>query len=181
MSIEEFKKAVNPKPKRGAKSAKLRERYSATPAAGPGEHAVLFQGRLFDRHDSIVVSIRLPLPPSANSLKVIRALPGKRPFLCPSTEYKMFKEAVKAAWVSHFNGWPPEPLQGRLRVRAVVHQARRGGDICNREKACIDALVECGAIADDEQIDDAHFIRGEIIKGTGAIDVTIETIQEVSK
>jgi len=134
------------------------------------------QKQLFEKHDRVEFCIRLPLPPTKNRLRTIRDIPGKRPFFAPTTEYNVFKESVKKTWFAHWNGFPPAPLTGRVRLRAIVHLTRRGGDVINREEALCDALTECGAYVDDEQIDDSHLIRGEVIKGTGAIDVWIETI-----
>ena len=164
---------------RGAKSAKLRAKFAATPPAPvPTESERQRQRALFARHDEVQIRIRFPLPPSANGLKVIRALPGKLPFLAPSTEYNVFKEAVEAAWRAHWSGGLPRPLTGRLRVRVIVHQSRNGGDVANREKALCDALTECGVWLDDDQIDDLHLVRGSVLPRTGAVDVEIETIPE---
>jgi Holliday junction resolvase RusA-like endonuclease len=151
--------------------------YLATPPA-PEQSAVERQQQrdLFARHDAVVLSIRLPLAPSANNLKSIQTLPGHRPFLVPSTQYKAYKKAVATFWQRHFQGWTPGPLTGRLRLTILVHQARNGGDIANREKALCDSLSECGAWLDDVQIDDLHLIRGDVLPPYGAIDLTIETI-----
>lgn len=177
-SIEQVRELTKRKP-RGMKSAKHRARFAATPPAPVhSESERQAQRSLFERHDAAVWTIRFPLSPSANGLKSIRAIPDRRPFLVPSTEYNAYKDAVARAWREHWHGWPPEPLQGRLRVLIVVHQARNGGDIANREKAICDALSECGAWIDDQQIDDLRMIRGAVVKGTGALDVTIETISE---
>ena len=182
VTVEQARELAKKKP-RGAKSAKARARYASTPPLVQTESERQAQRALFERHDPAVWMIRFPLSPTANNLKSIRALPGRRPFLVPSTEYIAYKQAVAAAWKAHWGGprllpLPPPPLTGRLRVLIVVRQARNGGDVANREKALVDSLVECGVMADDEQIDDLRVLRGPIIKGAGALDVTIEVISE---
>jgi Holliday junction resolvase RusA-like endonuclease len=173
-----YNAALGPRKPRGAKSAKHRARFAATPPLVQTEAERQTQRSLFERHDRVAWTIRFPLSPSANNLKSIRKLPGRRPFLVPSTEYNVYKQAVAAAWRAHWKGWLPEPLTGRLRVLIVVHQARRGGDVANREKGLLDALVECGAIADDSQVDDLRLFRGVVIPKTGAVDLTVEVISE---
>jgi Holliday junction resolvase RusA-like endonuclease len=172
-------KELGGKPKRKRKSkAEHAARFAATPPAPLMVESEQRQQRaLFERHDAAVVTIRLPLPPSSNNSKIIRHVPGKPPWLASSGEYEAYKAVVAKLWKAHWNERPPAPLTGRLRILAIVHQSRRGGDILNREKTCIDSLVQCGAFLDDEQIDDAHFIRGAVVSG-GCIDLTIEVIPE---
>jgi crossover junction endodeoxyribonuclease RusA len=162
------KEVVANRPKRKT-SAQFYAGYLATPPAPA-------QSELFERHDKAVLSIRLPLAPGANNLKSIRQLPGRAPFLVPSTQFNAYKKAVAKFWGDHWKGCPPEPLTGRLRVLILVHQVRKGGDVANREKALCDSLSECGAWGDDSQIDDLRVLRGDVIPGVGALDVTIETI-----
>jgi crossover junction endodeoxyribonuclease RusA len=183
MTIEEFKKLTQAQtrersdaapPKHRKNKDHYRAKYAA-PLPAQTEMERQQQRVLFGRHDTVKVEIRLPLAPTANNIKIIRHVPGKSPWLAPSGEYEAYKQAVAQLWIAHNKGWAPEPLTGRLRIQAIVHQARRGGDILNREKACMDALTEARVWLDDEQIDDAHFIRGAIVPG-GCIDLTIEVI-----
>jgi Holliday junction resolvase RusA-like endonuclease len=164
------------KPKRKTKAEWLAAYMRTPPAPKQTEDERFAQRALFERHDTATIQIRLPLSPSANGLKSIRQAPGKQPFLVSSTQYIAYAEAVARFWKAHYNGWPPPPLTGRLRVLAIVHMARNDGDVANREKALCDALTECGAWADDGLIDDIHFIRGDVIPGIGALDVVIEVI-----
>ena len=149
--------------KRSTKSDAYRLKFASTPP-------------MPEPRSSRGITLRLPLPPTANNLKAIRTLAGRRAFLVPTTEYNVYKEVVAAAWHKQFGDYHPEPLESRLRVTLVVHQARKGGDVANREKGVIDALTECGAWKDDEQIDDLHILRGEVIPGIGAVDLTVEVI-----
>ena len=174
VTVEQARELAKKKP-RGAKSAKARARFASTPPLVQTESERLAQRALFERHDEAAWTIRFPLSPTANNLKSIRSLPGRRPFLVPSTMYNVYKQAVEAAWKAHWEGRLPEPLNARLRVRVIVHQARGGGDIINREKAAFDALTGL-AWEDDSQIDDVHFIRGNVIPGVGAMDISVEVI-----
>lgn len=176
MTPDQVLALAKPRPRRGEKSAKLAAKFAATPPLVQTDAERLAQRSLFERHDRVLITIRLPLAPSANALKCIREIPGRRPILVPTTEYNAYKAAVAKAWKNHFNGWPPDPLTCRLRVRVVVHQARNGGDVANREKALCDALTEAEVWVDDELIDDIHLVRGAVVKDTGAMDVTIESM-----
>ena len=164
------------KPKRKTKAEWLAAYMTTPPAPVQTEAERHEQRALFERHDAVSVEIRLPLSPSTNGTKSIRVAPGRPPFLVSSTQYNAYEEAVALFWKAHFKGWPPQPLMGRLRVLVIVHQARKGGDIANREKSLCDALTACKAWEDDGQIDDIHFVRGDVIPGIGALDVTIEVI-----
>jgi Holliday junction resolvase RusA-like endonuclease len=166
------------KRKRGSKSDRLRAKFAATPTLPPlSDEEKAHQKSLFEKHDKVEYCFRLPLPPSKNSIRSIRKIPGRDPFLVPSTEYNVYKKAVASCWIKLWKGWPPEPLTGKLRVRAVVHLTQYGGDTINRDEALCDALTECGCWVDDEQVKDLHVVEGSVITDTGAIDVIVETIE----
>lgn len=160
--------------------------YMATPpAAAHTEAEIVVQRALFERHDTAVVSIRLPLAPSVNTYRNIfqakdrYGRPVGVPMLRTSAAGRAYCEAVEWFWTQHWKGWTPEPLTGRLRLLVVVHMARNGGDVSNRWKALEDALTACRAWIDDSQVDDERMIRGSVVPGTGAMDVIIETIEQI--
>lgn len=179
MTIEEVQamaKGTEPT-KRRSKSDWYEAYMSTPPPTAINPEDAQKQRALFERHDKVVLSMRMPLAPTANNLKSIREIPGRRPFLVPSTQYNAYKEAVADFWKAHNNGRLPRPITGRLRLLAVVHMTRNGGDVANREKALCDSMTECGVWLDDEQIDDVRFIRGAVLPPVGALDVIVESIE----
>lgn len=150
--------------------------FLATPAAIAAPDQAEAQRALFERHDPVAWSIRLPLAPSVNHFMIQPRNMRRRIY---SSEGRAYKEAVRVFWCTHWKSRPPKPLTGRLRLLVVVHMARNGeADISNRIKPLEDALADCGAYATDGQIDELRVLRGEVVPGTGAMDVTIETISE---
>ena len=191
MSIEEFKALTggnSARPERSARAGKPKRkskadhaaRFAATPprpAMEPGETAR--QRALFDRHDAVTVSLRLPLPPSANQHWRIFALNGQQPRMILSAEGRAYREAVAGAWLSHCNGWTREPLTGRLRILVMVcYRDRRAIDIDNRCKPLLDAMADANIFGNDSQIDDLRVLRGHVCPPTGYVDCTIEVIPE---
>ncbi len=178
MAVEQAGKLAKPKTKR-KKQADYLARFAATPPAPElSDSERENQRALFERHDRAVVSLRLPLAPTLNNYRAIFQPPRGRARLITSAEGRAYFKAVEAAWLRHFDGWPPEPLTGQIRLLVVVHMARNGrSDVSNRIKALEDALTECGAWTDDSHIDDLHPIRGAVIPPTGAMDVIIEVIE----
>ncbi len=150
---------------------KHRERFLAPlPAFQPAE--IRSQRSLFELHDSAVWTIRLPLAPSVNAYRTV-----VRNRLMTTGEGQEYHAAVKRLWVAHWNGWPPEPLTGRLRLLvAIVFGTNPPPDLDNRVKPLQDALVGAGAFLDDNQIDDLRVIRCKTVQKPGWMDVTIETI-----
>ena len=131
---------------------------------------------LFEKHDQIAIKLRLPLAPTANNLKAIRELPGRKPFLVPSTAYNAYKKQVKRCWWVN-PSTPSAPITARLRVSVTVcYRDRRCMDVENFTKGMLDALTEAGAWLDDSQIDELHVFRGPIAPPAGYCDVTIEAI-----
>jgi Holliday junction resolvase RusA-like endonuclease len=173
---------TKPKPKAKRKSRKdhLARMLATPPRPEQTAEEAAQQRNLFERHDAVTYSLRLPLAPSVDHYYQTKVLPGwKHALVHLSSEGQAYVDAVDAAWRAHFKGWPPDPLTGRLRLLIVWHFAREGKqDGSNRLKALEDALTKCGAYLDDSQIDDEHWLRGSVIPGTGAADITIETIRE---
>ena len=166
MTVEQFKKLAA-KPKR--KSRHLRkEHYAAIFAATPARPTLTLdekqrQRSLFERHDPVDVSLRLPLPPSVNHYWVNFVPKGKRRAVTYiSPEGVAFIEAVDRAWKKHWNGWPPEPITGRIRflMQFSMRDNRGKNNISNRIKPLEDALTKCGAWLDDAQIDDERLFAG---------------------
>jgi Holliday junction resolvase RusA-like endonuclease len=126
----------------------------------------------------VVFSIRLPLAPSTNHYWRSWVRPGStRVMTHVSSEGQAYKAAVAAAWLRHFNGWPPERLTGRLRLLVSVSYFNSTKiDLDNRIKPLQDALTDCEVWADDSQIDDLRAIRGPAADKPGYMDVMIESI-----
>ncbi len=169
-------------PKKKAKrrtKAEWVKRYESIPKRTATDEEVANQRGLFERHDAVVVSIRLPLPPSMNHYWLTRVIPGKnRAMTYISSEGQAYKEAVAIAWRKK-NGWPPEPLTGRLRLLvSLSFRDRRECDLDNRVKPLQDALAGAVVFDNDSQIDDLRVLRGPIdTTGIGYCDVIIETIE----
>jgi crossover junction endodeoxyribonuclease RusA len=69
-------------------------------------------------------------------------------------------------------------LTGRVSLFAAIHPATRAKqDLDNRSKALQDALAHAGVFLDDEQIDELHLVRREVIKG-GMVRVVITELKE---
>ena len=183
ITVEQFRRQ-SAKPKKTRPRLTRREyldRYLATPPTqARTEEENAKQRALFERHNQVVVSLRLPLAPSIDHYYMAIKLPDRKyASIVKSSEGRAYFEAVEFFWRRHFEGWPPEPLTGRIRLLVEVHMARAGkSDVSNRMKALEDALVQCGAIVDDSLIDDLRLLRGSIISQTGAMDVILEVIEE---
>lgn len=111
-----------------------------------------------------MISLTLPLPPTINHYY------GQGPrgrYIKPAGI--AFRKAValiveEAAY---------RTLEGRVSLFAAIYPAdRRKQDIDNRAKALQDALTHAGVWLDDEQIDDLHLVRREVIKG-GQVKIVI--------
>jgi len=170
---------LKPRKKRKRRSRKEHAaRFAATPPLVQTADERTAQRAMFERHDQAVVSIRLPLAPSHNHYWQTWVPPGsQRALTHVSTEGQAFQKAVAWFWSRHYGGFPPEPLTGRIRLLLVVHMPRSArSDISNRLKPLEDALTAAGVWLDDSQVDDERLLRGDVIPGTGAMDVTIESI-----
>ena len=112
--------------------------------------------------DKLIFYETLPFPPSFNHIWKT-AVRGKKAVVYLSEEGRIFRSEICAIVAV-------KKLRlmssARLRVTVMVHgRDRRKFDIVNREKALSDALCHAGVFVDDEQIDDFHIRRGEIVPG----------------
>ena len=180
MTMEQFKKlATRPERKRRKSRDEIRAKMVAIPPMPKiSDEEKARQKSLFERHDAVEVMIRLPLPPTVNHYQPHMLRRGKIiRYLSP--EGQAFKEAVHAAWLSYWNGWPPEPITGRLRLLvSVAYPTAAAIDLDNRLKPLQDALTACGAYVDDSQIDDVRARRGPISREGGYVDVILESIPD---
>jgi crossover junction endodeoxyribonuclease RusA len=97
-----------------------------------------------------LIRLELPMPPSAN---VYWRYDKGRVHL--SKEAKVFREAVRLAWV--LSG--QKSLSGRLGVHGYLWFLTVRGDVDNRAKATLDALQHAGVYADDKQVNYVCFER----------------------
>lgn len=119
---------------------------------------------------SKTVALTLPMPPTINTYYGMRPRGGR--FVKPAglAFRKTVAEIVAAA------GYPL--LEGRIAMFVTIHPAdRRSQDLDNRAKSLQDALTHAGVWLDDEQIDDLHLVRREVIKG-GMVKVVISEIKQ---
>lgn len=109
---------------------------------------------------SKALSLRLPFPPSMNS--IWRAVPNRGMIL--SRAGRKYRE--DALWVIHTQVTNEKVFTGRLQVVIEVYVPdRRKRDLSNIPKAVEDAITKSGKIwVDDEQIDDLRIVRREIKK-----------------
>jgi len=191
MSVEEFRSLSSgkgaskrggrgPRTSRGRKQSEYAARFAVTPPRTAEEvSGIETQRPLFEVHEQVKVSLRLPLPPSVNAYWRTFVLPGSQHAnTYVSEEGKAYHAAVKAAWLAHFKGWPPEPLTGPLRLFVLVHYYdAREIDLDNRVKALQDALAGARAFVNDTQIKHLSVREGPIIKPFGCVDVWLETIE----
>ena len=121
--------------------------------------------------------IIIPYPPSVNTYW--RAVKGR---VIMSKRGREYRDAVYTAINSAFEPddvEDPRPFLGRLKVKITATMPdRRRRDIDNINKAALDALGYAGVYGDDEQIDDLHILRGEVMK-PGCLEVEIEEIDTV--
>jgi|UPI0004A3D0C7 crossover junction endodeoxyribonuclease RusA len=117
-----------------------------------------------------MIALTLPLPPTINTYYGMRPRGGR--FVKPAglAFRKAVSEIVAAA------GHPT--LNGRVSLFVAIHPAdRRSQDLDNRAKSLQDALTHAGVWLDDEQIDDLHLVRKEVVKG-GMVRVVITELKE---
>jgi crossover junction endodeoxyribonuclease RusA len=112
-----------------------------------------------------MISLTLPLPPTINHYYGQRPHGGR--YIKPAGQ--AFRQAVAEIVAQAGYG----KLQGRVALFAAIHPAdRRKQDIDNRAKSLQDALTHAGVWLDDEQIDELHLVRREVVKG-GLVKVVI--------
>lgn len=116
-----------------------------------------------------MISYTLPLPPTINHAYGQRRNGGK--YIKPAGI--VFRTAV--AEIVATAGHPT--LTGRLSLFVAVHPATRARqDLDNRSKALQDAMTHAGVWLDDNQIDDLHMVRREIVKG-GMVKVVVTELE----
>lgn len=101
--------------------------------------------------------IRLPTPPSVNSLYAT-SWKTRRRFI--SKSYADWRSKADAATLAQ----GVETIRGEVVVDTVVERPkdRRRRDLENYTKALSDHLVRCGAIEDDSQIIDSRIRWGDV-------------------
>lgn len=103
-----------------------------------------------------VLVLELPWPPSTNHAWGLSGRGGRRVF--SRDEVRGFRAAVLAAWAN--SGRIKFRRGGALRVTIrLTPPDRRRRDIDNVVKPTLDALVACGAIADDSDVCELVVIR----------------------
>lgn len=113
-----------------------------------------------------MITLTLPLGPSVNHYY---KRCGNRSYL--PKEAQEYRKAV--AEIVAEAGFPT--MEGRLAMFATIHpRSRVRTDLDNRMKALADALTHAGVWLDDEQLDEVHLIRGEVVKGGKVVVVVTE-------
>jgi len=123
------------------------------------------------------MEIIIPYPPSVNTYW--RSIGRGRVIL--SKKGREYRHAVDIAVAECFADVAndPRPLLGRLRVKIIaIMPDRRRRDIDNINKAALDAMGYAGIYGDDNQIDELHVIRGEVL-APGCLEVEITEINRV--
>lgn len=118
-----------------------------------------------------MITFTLPMPPTINT--AYGHTRGRTYIKHAGRAYrKTIAEIVAAA------GHPK--LTGRVSLFVAVHPATRAKqDLDNRSKTLQDALTHAGVWLDDEQIDDLHLVRREVVKG-GMVRVVITELKETA-
>lgn len=112
--------------------------------------------------ENVILDAEIPLsPPSVNHYWVAS---GKRRFL--SQKAKDFQKIM---------GLFVLPLGSQERLKGEIifcFPDRRRRDIDNHVKCVLDSMAKLGLFLDDEQFDELHIKRGEVVKG-GLIKIKV--------
>jgi crossover junction endodeoxyribonuclease RusA len=112
-----------------------------------------------------VIHLTLPIPPSINHYYG-QSPQGRKFIKAPGVKYRQEVAEIVAEKGCR-------KLEGRITLFAMIHPAdKRRQDLDNRSKALQDALTHAGVWLDDEQIDELHLVRGDVMKG-GRVTVVI--------
>lgn len=123
---------------------------------------------------SVVVELRLPWPPTANTYW----RHPKQGTHIISRQGRAYRSAVFFLIFDQLNHRPE--LAGRLSVSYRLYPPdRRKRDLSNTLKALEDAMQHARVFLDDEQIDQVELMRcGVDVEGKGVVFVRIEEIPE---
>lgn len=90
--------------------------------------------------------ITIPLAPRTkkNGMRILKTRDG-RPFLVPSKAYKQYESDCKRIIKN-----ASEPIAEPANVKMIFYMdTRRRVDLVNLQEACLDILVNCGVLLDD--------------------------------
>lgn len=118
-----------------------------------------------------MIMLTLPMPPTINT--AYGHTQGRTYIKHAGRAYrKTVAEIVAAA--GHAT------LTGRVSLFVAVHPATRAKqDLDNRSKTLQDALTHAGVWLDDEQIDELHLVRREVVRG-GQVRIVITELKEIA-
>ncbi len=116
------------------------------------------------------VHLRLPLPPSTNGL--YRNVCGRGRVLTGEAKaWKLFAGSLIMAERMRHGGTLAIP--GPVAVHAVMTFPTAAGDLDNRAKALLDALVDGRVIDDDRRVMELHLVRRQDPSGPGSVLLTV--------
>jgi crossover junction endodeoxyribonuclease RusA len=105
------------------------------------------------------LTVRLPYPPSVNSL--FTNVPGRG--RVPVARYQTWRKAAQNEITSQRAGWSVKSISGPVRVTIIAGKPdRRRRDIDNICKAPLDTLVSMGLIDDDSAIQSLTVSWGDV-------------------
>jgi crossover junction endodeoxyribonuclease RusA len=107
-----------------------------------------------------MITLHLPFPPSVNTY-----YRRSKHSTYLSQKGRDYKQKVAEVVSTHYP-LLENAMAGRLSVfLSLFPPTHRSMDIDNRVKATLDALQDAGVFEDDEQIDELHVVRREVVKG----------------